>query len=106
MPIPVVTVVGMSVPPSIVKRRSFAAPSRFFQLSRIGSLMVTAINGHEDYTSYYRITVMIAAANSWLLNILTDVAYGILDPRISCKWEDRGRNEKREKRKCSYLSGT
>ena len=49
----------------------------------IGSLMVTAING-RDYPVIMGITVMIAAA-VLIANILTDVAYGILDPRISYK---------------------
>ena len=49
----------------------------------IGSLMVTAING-RDYPVIMGVTVMIAAA-VLIANILTDVAYGILDPRISYK---------------------
>lgn len=77
---PVVTVVGMSIPSvvggAVVTEQVFGWPG-------IGSLMVTAING-RDYPVIMGITVMIAAA-VLLANILTDVAYGILDPRISYK---------------------
>ena len=77
---PVVTVVGMSIPSivggAVVTEQVFGWPG-------IGSLMVTAING-RDYPVIMGITVMIAAA-VLIANILTDVAYGILDPRISYK---------------------
>lgn len=77
---PVVTVVGMSIPSivggAVVTEQVFGWPG-------IGSLMVTAING-RDYPVIMGVTVMIAAA-VLIANILTDVAYGILDPRISYK---------------------
>ena len=77
---PVVTVVGMSIPSivggAVVTEQVFGWPG-------IGSLMVTAING-RDCPVIMGITVMIAAA-VLITNILTDVAYGILDPRISYK---------------------
>ena len=77
---PVVTVVGMSIPSvvggAVVTEQVFGWPG-------IGSLMVTAING-RDYPVIMGITVMIAAA-VLIANILTDAAYGILDPRISYK---------------------
>lgn len=76
--IPVVTVVGMSIPSivggAVITEQVFGWPG-------IGSLMVTAING-RDYPVIMGITVMIAAA-VLVANILTDVAYGLLDPRIS-----------------------
>jgi peptide/nickel transport system permease protein len=76
--IPVVTVVGMSIPSivggAVVTEQVFGWPG-------VGTLMVTAING-RDYPVIMGITVMIAAA-VLIANILTDVAYGLLDPRIS-----------------------
>lgn len=76
--IPVITVVGMSIPSlvggAVITEQVFGWPG-------VGSLMVTAING-RDYPVIMGITVMIAAA-VLLANILTDVAYGLLDPRIS-----------------------
>ena len=78
--IPVITVVGMSIPSlvggAVVTEQVFGWPG-------IGSLMVTAIEG-RDYPVIMGITVMIAAA-VLIANILTDIAYGILDPRISYK---------------------
>lgn len=78
--IPVITVVGMSIPSlvggAVITEQVFGWPG-------VGSLMVTAING-RDYPVIMGITVMIAAA-VLLANILTDVAYGLLDPRISYK---------------------
>lgn len=77
---PVVTVVGMSIPSivggAVVTEQVFGWPG-------VGSLMVTAING-RDYPVIMGITVLIAAA-VLVANILTDVAYGLLDPRISYK---------------------
>lgn len=78
--IPVITVVGMSIPSlvggAVITEQVFGWPG-------VGTLMVTAING-RDYPVIMGITVMIAAA-VLLANILTDVAYGLLDPRISYK---------------------
>ena len=77
---PVVTVVGMNIPSivggAVVTEQVFGWPG-------IGSLMVTAIGG-RDYPVIMGITVLIAVA-VLAANILTDVAYGILDPRISYK---------------------
>ncbi len=78
--IPVITVVGMSIPSlvggAVITEQVFGWPG-------VGTLMVTAING-RDYPVIMGITVMIAVA-VLLANILTDVAYGLLDPRISYK---------------------
>lgn len=78
--IPVITVVGMSIPSlvggAVVTEQVFGWPG-------IGTLMVTAIQA-RDYPVIMGITVMIAAA-VLLANILTDLAYGLLDPRISYK---------------------
>lgn len=76
--IPVVTQVGMSIPSlvggAVITEQVFGWPG-------IGSLMVTAING-RDYPVIMGVTVMIAIA-VLLANLLTDVAYSLLDPRIS-----------------------
>lgn len=76
--IPVVTNIGMSIPSlvggAVITEQVFGWPG-------IGSLMVTAING-RDYPVIMGVTVMIAVA-VLLANLLTDIAYGLLDPRIS-----------------------
>ncbi len=78
--IPVITVVGMSIPSlvggAVVTEQVFGWPG-------VGTLMVTAIEA-RDYPVIMGITVMIAIA-VLAANILTDLAYGLLDPRISYK---------------------
>lgn len=76
--IPVVTVVGMSLPGivggAVVTEQIFSWPG-------IGMLMLQAINS-RDYPLIMGITVVIAVAVLFV-NLLTDLIYGVLDPRIS-----------------------
>lgn len=78
--IPVITIIGMSIPSlvggAVVTEQVFGWPG-------VGSLMVTAIEA-RDYPVIMGVTVMIAVA-VLLANILTDLAYGLVDPRISYK---------------------
>ena len=78
--LPVITYVGpllaYTVTGSFVVEKIFTIPG-------LGGEFIAAING-RDYPVIMGITVMIAAA-VLIANILTDVAYGILDPRISYK---------------------
>ena len=75
---PIVTVVGMSIPSfvggAVITEQVFGWPG-------IGTLMVTAINA-RDYPVIMGVTVFIAVA-VLLANLLTDLAYGLIDPRIS-----------------------
>ena len=75
---PIVTVVGMSIPSfvggAVITEQVFSWPG-------IGTLMVTAINA-RDYPVIMGITVFIAVA-VLLANLLTDLTYGLIDPRIS-----------------------
>ncbi|MCI6602996.1 MAG: ABC transporter permease [Clostridiales bacterium] len=76
--IPIITVVGMSIPSlvggAVITEQVFSWPG-------IGSLMVSSIQA-KDYPVIMGITVMIAVA-VLLSNLLTDLAYGLIDPRIS-----------------------
>ena len=54
-----------------------------FSWPGLGLMTMSAIT-NRDYPVIMGVTVMIAAA-VLIANILTDVAYGILDPRISYK---------------------
>ena len=78
--IPVITIIGMSIP-SLVG--GAVATEQVFGWPGVGSLMVTAIEA-RDYPVIMGVTVMIAVA-VLLANILTDLAYGLVDPRISYK---------------------
>ncbi len=78
--LPVVTVIGMSFPMlvggAVVTEQVFSWPG-------IGSLLVQAILG-RDYPVIMGVTVLVAVA-VLLANLLTDLVYGLLDPRISYK---------------------
>ena len=76
--IPIITVVGMSIPSlvggAVVTEQVFVWPG-------IGTLMVQAINA-KDYPVIMGITVNISIA-VLVANLITDLAYGLVDPRIS-----------------------
>lgn len=75
--IPVVTYLGMEIPlligGAVVTEQVFSWPG-------IGSLMIKSIDA-RDYPVVMGITVLVAIA-VLVFNILTDLVYGILDPRI------------------------
>lgn len=75
--IPVVTYLGMEIPlligGAVVTEQVFSWPG-------IGSLMIKSIDS-RDYPVVMGITVLVAIA-VLVFNILTDLVYGILDPRI------------------------
>ena len=75
--IPVVTVLSTMIPfmfgGAVVAEQVFSWPG-------LGSLMVQSINA-RDYPMVMGITVVIAAA-VLIGNVLTDIAYGLLDPKI------------------------
>jgi peptide/nickel transport system permease protein len=78
--IPVVTLVGISVPyiigGAVVTEQIFGWPG-------IGSLLILSINS-RDYPVIMGITVLVSVT-VLCANILLDVIYGLLDPRISYK---------------------
>lgn len=78
--LPIVTVIGMSLPTlvggAVVTEQVFSWPG-------IGSMLVQAILG-RDYPVIMGITVLIATV-VLIANLITDLIYGILDPRISYK---------------------
>ena len=75
--IPVITRIGMMIPflvgGAVVTEQIFAWPG-------LGSLMVLSINS-RDYPVIMGITVFIAAA-VLIGNIIVDLIYGLLDPKI------------------------
>ena len=76
--LPVITVIGMSIPGlvggAVVTEQVFSWPG-------IGSLMIQSIAA-RDYPVIMGITVLVAAV-VLIVNLITDVIYGVLDPRIS-----------------------
>lgn len=75
--IPIVTAVGMSVPFLI---GGAVLVEKIFSWPGLGSLMVQSIN-YKDYPTIMGITVFISIT-VLVCNILVDIIYGILDPRI------------------------
>jgi len=75
--IPVATYLGMEIPlllgGAVVTEQVFSWPG-------IGSLMIKSIDS-RDYPVVMGITVLVAVA-VLLFNIITDLVYGVLDPRI------------------------
>ena len=75
--LPIITMMGMSVSMvfggSVIIETIFAIPG-------VGSLMVDSIFG-QDYVVVQSITLIIAVI-ILLVNLIVDVAYGFLDPRI------------------------
>lgn len=76
--IPVLTVIGMSVPTLV---GGAVVTEQLFGWQGIGTLMITAINA-RDYPVIMGATVVVSIIVLGV-NILTDIAYGFLDPRIS-----------------------
>lgn len=78
--IPVVTVIGLQMPilisGSVVLESIFALPG-------LGRLMIEAIN-QRDYTVISGINVVVASF-ILIVNLLVDLTYGFLDPRIHYK---------------------
>ena len=76
--IPIVTTIGLNVPflvgGAVVTEQIFGWPG-------LGSLMITAINT-RDYNLIMGITVLISIA-VLVVNILLDILYAFLDPKIS-----------------------
>ncbi len=76
--LPVITVIGMSIPGlvggAVVTEQVFSWPG-------IGSLMIQSIAA-RDYPVIMGITVLVAMV-VLIINLITDVTYGVLDPRIS-----------------------
>jgi len=75
--IPVVTYLGMEIPlligGAVVTEQVFSWPG-------IGNLMIKSINS-RDYPVVMGVTVLVALA-VLIFNIITDLIYGLLDPRI------------------------
>lgn len=75
--VPVVTYLGLSIPLLV---GGAVITEQIFEWPGIGNLMLQSINS-RDYPTIMGITVIVAAA-VLIGNIVTDIVYGFLDPRI------------------------
>jgi peptide/nickel transport system permease protein len=75
--IPVITIIGMQIPMIV---GGSVIIEQIFSLPGLGRLMLAAIN-ERDYPTVSGINVFVAVFVI-IINILVDIAYGWLDPRI------------------------
>jgi peptide/nickel transport system permease protein len=76
--LPLVTLVGLSLPELVA---GAVVVETIFSWPGIGALSVQAAANH-DYTLIMGVTVFIAAL-TLIANLLTDIAYAFVDPRIT-----------------------
>lgn len=88
--IPVVTVVGMQV--GMVMGGSILVES-IFSIPGLGTLMNTAIAG-KDYPVIQGCVVVLAVSIS-VINLLVDIAYAYIDPRIKAQYVSAGKKKKK-----------
>ncbi len=88
--IPVVTVVGMQM--GFVMAGSVVIES-IFSIPGLGSYMMTGIN-NRDYP-VINATVLVLAICVCLMNLVVDVAYAYIDPRIKAQYENSKKRQKK-----------
>ncbi len=76
--LPVLTVIGMSIPGLV---GGAVVTEQLFGWQGLGTLMITGIN-NRDYPVIMGTTVVISIV-VLVINLLTDIAYGYLNPRIT-----------------------
>ena len=90
--IPVITMIGGQI--SMVIGGSVITES-IFNIPGMGSLMVTAIN-NRDYPTIMGVTLVIAIFVC-CMNLLVDLAYAAIDPRIKAQFSGGAKRRKQEK---------
>ena len=88
--IPVITTVGIQL--GIMISGSVVVET-IFNMPGLGSLMMTAIN-NKDYPVIEG-CVLILAAFICVVNLITDLIYGVVDPRIMAQYSGGGRKKKK-----------
>ena len=87
--VPVVTVVGMQM--GFVMAGSVIVES-IFSIPGLGSYMMTGIN-NRDYP-VINATVLVLAISVCVMNLLVDIAYAYIDPRIKAQYENNSKRKK------------
>lgn len=88
--VPVVTVVGMQM--GFVMAGSVIVES-IFSIPGLGSYMMTGIN-NRDYP-VINATVLVLAISVCVMNLLVDIAYAYIDPRIKAQYENTSKRKKK-----------
>lgn len=91
--IPVITVIGAQL--TMVVGGSFIVES-VFSIPGIGMLLLTAINTRDF--PIIQGTVLVLSFFVCIINLLTDIAYGFVDPRIKSQYESGMKRKKSAKK--------
>lgn len=91
--IPVVTVIGMQI--SLIMAGSVIIEN-IFSIPGVGSLLMSAINS-KDYPVIQG-TVLMLSACICLMNLLVDLIYGFIDPRIMALYSAGGKRKAKSKK--------
>lgn len=97
--IPVITVVGMQV--GVIVGGSVVVES-VFSIAGIGTLIKTGVN-NKDYPPVMGALVVLSLTVS-VLNLLVDVIYGFIDPRIKAQYSG-GKSKKTKKKEAESEDG-
>ena len=88
--VPVVTVIGMQM--GFVMAGSVIVES-IFSIPGLGSYMMTGIN-NRDFP-VINATVLVLAISVCVMNLLVDIAYAYIDPRIKAQYENTSKRKKK-----------
>lgn len=91
--IPVVTVIGMQI--SLIMAGSVIVEN-IFSIPGVGSLLMSAIN-NKDYPVIQG-TVLMLSACVCVMNLLVDLIYGFIDPRIMAMYSGGKKKAKKEEK--------
>ena len=87
--IPVVTVIGQMAGTSMT---GTVIVENIFNISGLGLLMYNAITSNDYITT--QTTVIVCAFIVTIVNLLADISYAFIDPRIKAQYENSGRKKK------------
>lgn len=98
--IPVVTVIGQMAGTSMT---GTVIVENIFNISGLGLLMYTAITSNDYITT--QTTVIVCAFIVTVVNLLADISYAFIDPRIKAQYENSGRKKKIRKSEIQNKGG-
>ncbi len=98
--IPVVTIIGQMAGTSMT---GTVIVENIFNISGLGLLMYTAITSNDYITT--QTTVIVCAFIVTVVNLLADISYAFIDPRIKAQYENSGRKKKIKKADLEVTGG-
>ncbi len=92
--IPIVTVIGMQI--SLIMAGSVIVES-IFNIPALGSYMLAGIS-NRDYPVING-CILVLSATICVMNLVVDICYGFIDPRIMAQYKDSGKTKKSKTKK-------